>query len=46
MEDRAIPSMLDFIDAARGLGEKLGVILIQYPAHFEADQFERVADPD
>jgi uncharacterized protein YecE (DUF72 family) len=40
--DRAVPAMLEFLDAARGLGEKLGVVLIQYPPGFEADQFERV----
>jgi uncharacterized protein YecE (DUF72 family) len=40
--DRAAPAMLEFLDAARALGEKLGVVLIQYPPHFEADQFARV----
>lgn len=30
--------MDDFIDAARGLGEKLGSILIQFPASFESNK--------
>ena len=41
--DRAITPMREFLDAARVLGEKLGVVLIQYPPHFEADQFDRLA---
>ena len=41
--DRSIPAMLDFLGLARALGEKLGVVLIQYPPHFEADQFDRLA---
>ena len=41
--ERAVSAMLEFLEAARGgLGEKLGVVLIQYPPHFEADQFARV----
>src|SRR5688572_21310101 len=41
--DRGVAPMLEFLDAARALGEKLGVVLIQYPPHFEADQFQRLA---
>ena len=38
--DRATGAMLGFLDAARSLGDKLGVVLIQYPPHFQSDQFE------
>src|SRR3954447_15931011 len=38
--DRAIGAMHEFVDAARTLGEKLGVVLIQFAPHFEADKFE------
>jgi uncharacterized protein YecE (DUF72 family) len=41
--DCAIGAMNDFLDAARALGDKLGVVLIQFPPHFEADQFEPLA---
>ena len=41
--DRGVGPMLEFLDAARALGEKLGVVLIQYPPHFEADQFPQLA---
>lgn len=40
--DRALGAMLEFLDAARELGEKLGVVLIQFPPGFQADQFARV----
>ena len=41
--DRAVGPMLEFLDAARALGDKLGVVLLQYPPHLEADQFDRLA---
>ena len=41
--DRSVQPMLDFLGVARELGGKLGVVLIQYPPHFEADQFGRLA---
>lgn len=38
--DRAIGPMNAFLDAAiDGLREKLGVVVIQFPPHFEVDQF-------
>jgi uncharacterized protein YecE (DUF72 family) len=41
--DRAISAMSEFLDAARALGGKLGVVLIQFAPQFEADQFASVA---
>lgn len=38
--DRAIGAMNEFLESARTLDEKLGVVLIQFPPHFEIDQFE------
>jgi uncharacterized protein YecE (DUF72 family) len=38
--DRGIDAMRAFLDAATELGEKLGVVLLQFPPHFEADQFK------
>jgi uncharacterized protein YecE (DUF72 family) len=38
--DRAIDPMKEFLDATTGgLGQKLGVVVIQFPPHFEIDQF-------
>ena len=37
--DRAIGPMREFLDnAIGGLGDKIGVVAIQFPPHFEADQ--------
>ena len=41
--DRAVGPMRDFVDAARTLGGKLGVIVLQFPPHFEIDQFDSLA---
>jgi len=41
--DRAVGAMHEFVDAARHLGEKLGVVLLQFPPHFEADQSKPLA---
>ncbi|MBI3537644.1 MAG: DUF72 domain-containing protein [Chloroflexi bacterium] len=32
-----------FLDAMRGLGEKLGPLLLQFPYHFKPDQFDALA---
>jgi uncharacterized protein YecE (DUF72 family) len=40
--DKAMSPMLEFLNSARALKEKLGVVLLQYPPHFEADQFENL----
>ena len=41
--DKAIAPMREFLDAARELGDKLGVVLLQFAPHFEADQFESLS---
>ena len=41
--DRALGAMNEFLDSARNLGEKLGVVLIQFAPQFEINQFESVA---
>lgn len=41
--DRAIGAMNAFLDSARTLGDKLGVVLIQFAPHFEFNQFDAVA---
>lgn len=41
--DRGVEAMKQFIGAARELGEKLGVVLLQFPPGFEADQFDSLA---
>jgi uncharacterized protein YecE (DUF72 family) len=40
--DRAIAPMHAFLDAARELGDKLGVVLIQFAPSFEIAQFDRL----
>jgi uncharacterized protein YecE (DUF72 family) len=41
--DRAIGAMNEFLDSARALGDKLGVVLIQFSPQFEADHYAAVA---
>jgi uncharacterized protein YecE (DUF72 family) len=41
--DRATGEMFSFLDAARSLGKKLGVVLIQFSPTFEADQIDSLA---
>jgi uncharacterized protein YecE (DUF72 family) len=41
--DRAIGAMNEFLDSARNLGDKLGVVLIQFAPQFEINQFDSVA---
>src|SRR5688500_12035907 len=41
--DKGITPMRAFLDAARELGDKLGVVLLQFAPHFEADQFDALA---
>jgi uncharacterized protein YecE (DUF72 family) len=41
--DRGIGPMHEFLDSARALGDKLGVVLLQFAPHFEADRFDNLA---
>ncbi|MBC8109004.1 MAG: DUF72 domain-containing protein [Anaerolineae bacterium] len=41
--DRAVPSMMQFLDVMRRFGEKLAVILIQFPPSFGVDQTNRLS---
>lgn len=38
----AMGLMQEFIETARGLGEKLGVVLLQFPPSFTVDQFQNL----